>query len=164
MALAALIFTMALTAACQPGAASDEAPLNGALVAQAESSFDANLPPGFTLCRSEVGVDHVSFEVRRGAVVYLTVGFSAHPFGNDGPDGDHIAPGETGGHVRRSPDGRLETLMVTLDGGEHLRLSMTRTSQTYQGGVWYLIVDVSRDLSADQAAVAEAIGSSIHAR
>ncbi len=164
MALAAMIFAITLTAACQPGAASDEAPLNSALVTQAESSFDGNLPPGFSLCRSEVGVDYVSFEVRRGAVVYLTLGFSAHPFGNDGPDGDHIAPGETGGNVRRSPDGRLETLMVTLDGREHLRLSMARTSQTYLGGVWYLIVDVSRDLSADRVAVAEEIAATVHAR
>ena len=130
----------------------------------AERSFEAKLPQGFTICRKAVGVDTVEFEVRRGSVAYLELMYTAQPFGNDDANGDHIVAGERGGKVRRSPDGRVEILTVRFNGRDHFRESMTRTRKGEVGGVWYLIVDVPRELNVARTEVAEEIASSIHVR
>ena len=135
---------------------------NPGLAQMAERSFVADLPAGFEVCRSEVGPDSATFEVRRHGVTYLELTFTAHPSGA-GPEVEHIDPQDTGGVVESSPGGRSETLKVKVDGQEHLRLVMTHATKLGPFGPqpWYLIVEVSRDLSEDQAVVAERIAPSI---
>ncbi len=90
--------------------------------------------------------------------------FTGSPYGNSDARGEHIDPEDSGWVVHRSPDGRTETLVVAVDGREHLRQLMTKAGEQDGPGPWYLVIDVSRDLSADKAAVAEQIATSIRAR
>jgi hypothetical protein len=163
MPLSAMAIATLAYAACATNSPSKYTPVEW--VRRAERSFGIRVPHGFRICRGDFQVDTINFVVSRGRIPFLNINFSAHP--GDTGRGEHIDPTNvTDGRVRRSADGRVETLTVWVRGREHVREIMTRTSERGPafGEPWYVTVQVSPDLGKDRALLAEKLATEVHVR
>jgi hypothetical protein len=130
------------------------------LAATAEALFVADLPSDVTMCRSFLGVDSVTYQVRAGDILLVEVLVSAFPF-HSGPGEEHIEDIPEGGRVERSVGGD-----ETLFGPDGRALTYLRRTSGRDGldNRFYLVIDVGPGLTAEQQALAERVAASVRAR